>query len=131
MVKLPKKSPQQTDHEDDDPSMDEILQLIHQTIDMRKGERPLVIDVSEQVDYVDYIVIANGLTALHNRAIMDYVIEEMARYDIMPDGLNGYENGEWILADFGVLTVHLFTPALREFYRLEDLWAAGREVEMN
>jgi ribosome-associated protein len=131
MVKLSKTNPGDVALLEQDPSMDEILRIIHDTIDARKGENVLILDVSEQVDYLDYLIIANGLTALHNRAIMDYVIGELARYDIMPDGLNGYENGEWILADFGVMTVHLFTPALREFYRLEELWAAGRVVEMN
>ena len=131
MVKLPKPSSVVAVQDEQDPSMDEILRIIHDTIDLRKGENTIILDVSEQVDYLDYLIIANGLTALHNRAIMDYVIAELARYDIMPDGLNGYENGEWILADFGVMTVHLFTPALREFYRLEELWSAGRAVEMN
>ena len=113
-----------------EPSIKEVLKIIGRTMDGHKGEQLIGLDVSEFVDYLDYIIIGTGQTAIHNRAIVDYVAAELARYDIIPDGLNGYENGEWILVDFGVLTVHLFTPTLREFYRLEDLWSAGREVEL-
>jgi ribosome-associated protein len=46
----------------------------------------------------------------------------------MPDSVNGHSGGQWVLLDYGVLIVHVFLPKLREYYRLEELWAGGKEL---
>jgi ribosome-associated protein len=114
----------------DELSMEDVLKLVHQTIDGRKGENIVILDLTGQVDYLDYLVICSGQTEIHNRAIADAVETELARYDIMADGLHGHRHGDWIVLDYGVLVVHVFLPRLRDFYRLEELWAAGRMVEL-
>ena len=76
------------------------------------------------------MVVCTGQTEIHNRAIADHVVSELDRYDIIPDGLHGHRHGDWILIDFGILVVHIFLPVLRDFYRLEELWADGSEVEL-
>lgn len=42
--------------------------------------------------------------------------------------LEGYEGAEWILADYGDFLVHIFSPKSREYYGLERLWRAAKEV---
>jgi ribosome-associated protein len=116
---------------DDDLTMDGVLRLIRDAIEDKRGEQIRILDMAEQVDYLDYLIICSGQTHTHNRAIADHVAEELARYDIIPDGLHGYPHGDWVLLDYGVLVVHVFLPVLRDFYRLEELWAAGREVELS
>jgi ribosome-associated protein len=44
--------------------------------------------------------------------------------------LEGYTQAEWVLADFGDLLVHVFSPKSREYYDLERLWRAARTVEI-
>jgi ribosome-associated protein len=116
----------------DPPEMDmaDVLRIIHQAIDGKKGEDILILDLTESVDYLDYLVICTGQTEIHNRAITDEVNSALARYDIIPDGLHGHRHGGWILLDYGVLVVHAFLAPLREFYRLDELWAAGKVVEI-
>lgn len=115
---------------DDDLTMDEVLAIVVAAIEDKKGEQPVVLDLENQLDYLDYIIICTGHTDLHTQAIADSVQNALARYAIIPDGLSGYRHGDWILIDYGVLVVHIFLPALRDFYRLEELWSGGRTVEL-
>jgi ribosome-associated protein len=116
--------------DDDQLTLEDILDVIGAAIEDRKGERPVAIDLSGQLDYLDYIVICTGSTELHTKAIADSIQQALSHYDIMPDGLAGYQHGNWILLDYGILIVHVFMPALRDFYRLEELWGAGDVVEL-
>ncbi|MBN2082240.1 ribosome silencing factor [bacterium] len=115
---------------DDDLTMEDVLRIAVTAIEDKKGEDAVVLDISDQLDYIDYIIVCTGQTDLHTKAIADNIKLELSRYDIIPDGLNGYRHGDWILLDYGVLVVHVFLPALRDFYRLEELWAGGRAVEL-
>jgi ribosome-associated protein len=116
---------------DADLEIEDVLALAAGALDEKKGESLLVLDLRGQVDYLDYLVIVTGQTELHNQTLANNVVDTLARYDIMPDGLNGQRSGDWILVDYGVFVVHIFLARLREFYRLEELWAGGREVELD
>jgi ribosome-associated protein len=115
---------------DDELSMDSLLSMIYRALDEKKAERIVILDMTTQVDYLDYLVICTGQTEIHCRALIDHLAGELGRYDIIPDGLHGYAYGDWIVADYGVLVVHAFLSKTRDFYRLEELWAGGREVEL-
>lgn len=41
--------------------------------------------------------------------------------------VEGYNEGSWILLDFGTVIAHVFTPEQRAFYNLERLWSATIE----
>ncbi|MCH7471580.1 ribosome silencing factor [bacterium] len=112
------------------PNLDKMLSIVVKAVDAKKGENIIVLDLSEQVDYLDYLVICSGQTELHNRAIADHISKELASCDIICSGLQGYRYGDWIVLDYSSLVVHIFSPSLREFYRLEELWAAGKEVSI-
>jgi ribosome-associated protein len=114
----------------DDLTMQDVITLVTRAIEDKRGEQTLILDLSGQVDYLDYMIVCCGNTDVHNRAIADAVVEALSAYDIIPDALDGYRFGDWILLDYGVLVVHVFLPALRQFYRLEELWAAGLEVKL-
>ncbi|MEN8581081.1 RsfS/YbeB/iojap family protein, partial [Klebsiella pneumoniae] len=68
--------------------------VIRRAIEDKRGEQILALDLTGQVDYVDYIVLCCGMSDIHNRAIADNVVSELSRYDIMPDGLDGYRFGD-------------------------------------
>jgi ribosome-associated protein len=73
------------------------------------------------VTYTDYFVIASGATARQTRAIADDVQGKL-RQVRRPARVEGEREGDWILLDYLDVVVHVFTPAAREFYRLENLW---------
>jgi len=45
-------------------------------------------------------------------------------------GLEGYQEGWWVVLDYGDLVIHLFQPEAREFYNLERLWSRAPLVEI-
>ena len=115
--------------DDDDLTIDDVLEVIRTALDDKKGQEVVILDVAEHCDYTEYIVVASGLSDTHNRALADNVMAEMARYGIIRDDLQGYRRGDWVLIDYEVFVVHIFLPALREFYQLEELWANGEEIK--
>ena len=48
----------------------------------------------------------------------------------LPLGIEGYNQAEWVLADYGDLLVHIFSPKAREYYSLERLWRSAKTVEI-
>jgi ribosome-associated protein len=48
----------------------------------------------------------------------------------LPLSVEGYTQAEWLLADYGDLLVHVFSPKARQYYDLERLWRSARTVEI-
>ncbi len=115
--------------DDDNLTILDVLEIIRTALEDKKAQDAVIIDVADQCDYMEYIVVASGLSDTHNRALADNVMAELARYGIIRDDLQGYRRGDWVLIDYEVLVVHIFLPELREFYRLEELWASGEEIK--
>src|ERR1051325_7397023 len=113
-----------------EPEIGELLTLVRDAAEDKKADAVLALDLEGVVDYLDYIVVCSGQTDIQNRAIADNIVEALGRYGILPETASGYENGQWILLDYGVLVVHIFLQRLRDYYRLEELWAEGKEVEL-
>jgi len=77
--------------------------------------------MTEAVSYTDFFVLATGATTRQTKAIADGILEGL-RATRRPARTEGEREAEWILLDFIDVVVHVFTPAAREFYRLEVLW---------
>lgn len=81
-----------------------------------------VIDVSKQTTVTDYMVICNGRSSRHVKAIAETVLETMKSHSIPPLGVHGINAGEWALVDFGDFVLHVMQADSRAFYNLEGLW---------
>jgi ribosome-associated protein len=46
----------------------------------------------------------------------------------LPWGTEGEPDSGWVLLDYGDLIVHLFSPEMRDYYNLEELWSGGHIV---
>jgi ribosome-associated protein len=76
-------------------------------------------------------VICTGSNQRQVQAISDEVGLRLKREaGELPISLEGYEQAEWILADYGDLLVHIFSPKSREYYGLERLWRNAATVEI-
>jgi ribosome-associated protein len=87
----------------------------------KKAEDAVVLEMADTVGYTDFFVILTGANARQTRAIADQVLEKL-RPRRRPARVEGEREAEWILLDFLDVVVHVFTPAARDFYRLEALW---------
>ncbi len=109
-------------------SIEEVLRLMVEAARDKLAEDVKVLDVTGVLDYVDYILVAQGQTAIQNRAIADRIIESLKEYDIIISSLQGYRNADWILIDYDNVVVHVLLPDAREFYQLEELLSEGVEM---
>ncbi len=89
-----------------------------------------VLDLTEVTSFTDFFVIASGGNPKQIQTIGDAVGEELARKGRKPISIEGYQNAEWILMDYGDFIVHVFSNTAREFYDLERLWRHARNMEV-
>ncbi len=96
----------------------------------KKGEDISVLDLSSVASFTSLFVICNGLNPRQNQAISDEVEEQLREAGRRPYGLEGYQQAEWILLDYGDFIVHIFSRRAREYYGLERLWKTARQVPL-
>ena len=53
-----------------------------------------------------------------------------AHAGVILNTLEGYDNAEWILLDYGTVVAHVFQPQQRDFYRIEELWADAKRQDI-
>jgi ribosome-associated protein len=81
--------------------------------------------------YTDFFVIVTGTNPRQTSAIYEEVRERLKRDDgVTPHSADGNREGNWIVADYIDVVLHVFTPDARAFYRLEDLWGDVPSVEV-
>lgn len=88
-----------------------------------------VLDLREITSFTDFFVICSGANPRQIQAISEAVGEELAKRGEHPLSVEGFQNAEWVLADYGDYIVHIFSESAREYYDLERLWRHAREVE--
>jgi ribosome-associated protein len=89
----------------------------------RKAHDIVELDMRGVVGYTDWFVICSGNTDRQVRAIHD-AIHEGCKHDhgLLPRRVDGVSQAQWVLMDYLDVVVHIFTPQMRDFYRLEQLW---------
>ena len=80
--------------------------------------------------FADYFIICNGTNPRQIQAISDAVGEELEKEGERAVSIEGYQNAEWILVDYGDFLVHIFSEKSREYYQLERLWRHAKDVEI-
>ena len=101
----------------------DIKQLAIDALEDIKGIEIICIDVSKLTEMMDYMIVASGTSNRHVKALVNNVISEAASVGIKPMGVEGLEEGEWVLVDLTDAVVHVMLPKVREFYDLERLWS--------
>jgi len=87
------------------------------------AEDPLALDVRDVVSFADTFLILTGRSDRHVQAIADAVLAAFDARGEKPLGVEGQNEGRWVLLDFGDLIVHVFQREVREAYALERLWS--------
>lgn len=91
--------------------------------DERKGVDTVVIDVGDVLVVTDLFVITHGNNARQVRSITEGV-EEMVKEagGPSPVRIEGADDRQWVLLDYGPFVVHVFDAERRSLYQLERLW---------
>ena len=83
------------------------------------------IDIRGKASFADLLVIASGTSTRHVKSIADEVVKFAKKAGVLPIGVEGQREAEWVLVDLGDIVVHVMLPRIREFYGLERLWTVG------
>ena len=100
-----------------------------QAADALRGKETLVLDLTEVTPIVDYFVISTGSSGRQMRALADEVRRIMRLTGSRSRGIEGENDANWILHDFGDIVLHVFSPEARKLYDLEHLWADAPRID--
>ena len=107
------------------PPIEKLLETVHAAVEELKAKDVVEINVRGKSSVTDFMVIASGTSSRHVKSIADEVVKFAKRLDVMPLGVEGELEAEWVLVDLGDVVVHVMLPRIREFYALERLWTVG------
>lgn len=96
----------------------------------RKAEAPVVLEMRELTSYADAFVILTGRSDRQVRAIAQSIIEMLKAEGDPPLGVEGLDDGNWVLIDCNDTIVHVFDPETRAQYDLERLWRDAPRVDL-
>jgi ribosome silencing factor RsfS/YbeB/iojap len=99
-----------------------IVDLVVAALEDMKAQNVTVLDVRGLTDVTDVVVIASGTSDRHVKSLAGNVYEKAKAGGFRPIGMEGEQEGEWVLVDLQDAIVHVMLPRVREFYGLEKLW---------
>lgn len=103
-------------------NLKELTQILVNALDDMKALDIQVIDVSDISSFTDNLIIASGRSDRQVKALAEKIIETAKNNGVVPLGVEGKEQGEWVLVDMGDVIAHLMHPTARAYYQLEKLW---------
>ena len=91
----------------------------------------VILDMRPVCAYTDFFVICSGGNPRQTKSIVDevrYVLKQDAE-PTLPNSVEGEREGDWIVADYLDVVLHVFTPETRKYYGLEELWDDVPSIE--
>lgn len=106
----------------------DLARLVAQAAYDSKAENLTILDLRQYSNFTDFFVIASGRSDRQVQGIADNIEEALKEAGIRPLSKEGYEQGHWILIDFGSVVAHVFYEETRGFYGLEKFWGDAPRV---
>ena len=101
----------------------ELKDYIVNQLEELKIDDIIVIDTSKTSSIADSIIIGSGRSGKHIESSMEILKTNVKKNELYNGGMiSGVANDGWIIYDLGDIIVHLFVPAVRDIYKLEELF---------
>lgn len=110
-------------------SIEEVKSKVIGLLDENKAKDISSIDLKNKTDIADYMIITSSISPRHSVALSDKVAKMLKENSVHIYGIEGKENGSWVLIDASDIIIHIFTQEVRELYQLEDMWSIPRLVK--
>jgi len=94
----------------------------------KKARELSILDVRALTSFADYFVIASGRSARQVQAIAEHAMTSLKKEGLLPLGVEGLKENQWVLLDYGDVVIHVFYDPIREFYDLDGLWGDAGQV---
>ena len=106
----------------DKHSAKDLLNYIKKTLDQNKAANITEIKVDQSFSEFEKILIASGSSNRQVIALAEKVQEGVKGLFRINCKVEGKENADWVLLDFGAVIVHIFKPEVSEYYQIEKMW---------
>lgn len=108
-----------------------LIETIVQAIQDKKGKSVVSLDLSGMDGAIcSHFVVCNADSTTQVAALADAVEEAVyLRFKESPWRVEGKQMGLWVAMDYIDVVVHIFQTELRDYYKLEELWADAPMVE--
>lgn len=106
----------------------ELARSIVEILDEHKGEDIVLLDLHGVCGFSDYFVVCTAVSERTLRSLAEAVGRGLKSRRVLPRGQEGRASSGWVLLDYGDVIAHLFSKPVREYYRLEDVWRAGKVI---
>ena len=103
--------------------------LVVDALEDVKAQDIRVFDTTHLTSMFDRIAIASGTSNRQTKALASSVRDSVKGAGGRVLSMEGEGTGEWVLVDLGDLVVHIMQPAIRAYYRLEELWGE-KEIKL-
>ena len=110
------------------PSL-ETIDLVKEAIKFAIDQKALDVrglDLMGKSDIADYFILASGTSNRHVSSIVDKIKRGLKNIGEAPIRINGEENAEWVLMDYGDFMVHVFYEPSRQYYDFDSLWSNAK-----
>ena len=101
---------------------EELKDFLADKADDMKAESIVTIDVEGKSSVTDYMIVCTGTSKRHVASIAQHVSDEVRKAGMQPLGMDGQQEGEWVVLDMGTSMLHVMQEEHRELYQLEKLW---------
>ena len=102
---------------------EKLRDLVVDALQDMKGLEIHALDVRGMTAITDFMVIASGTSDRHVKSLARNVLDQARAAGIKPMGVEGEQEGEWVLVDLRDVVAHIMRPQVRDFYNLEKLWS--------
>jgi len=96
----------------------------------KQAQDVVLLDLSKISSICDYFVVCHGESDTQVKAIVDAIDVGLKEEGARSWHIEGREARNWVLIDYVDVVVHVFQSEVREYYRLEDLWADAPREEL-
>jgi ribosome-associated protein len=103
--------------------------LCMKIIKERKAIDPVLFEVGKLNSITDFFLVASGNSSRQVQAISRHITQRMREEGFKPYGVEGVQEGHWVLMDYGDVVIHIFYQPVRAFYDLEGLWVEAPRIE--
>lgn len=103
-------------------TLEKLQRVVINALEDIKGQNIAVFDSQPLTSLFDRVVIVSGTSNRQTKALAKHLHDKVKQAGGDVFGAEGEESGEWVLVDLGDIVVHIMQPAIREYYRLEEIW---------
>lgn len=96
--------------------------LVVDALEDVKAQDIVLFDTTHLTSLFDSLAVASGTSNRQTKALAASVRDKVKEAGGQVIGVEGQDTGEWVLVDLGDMIVHIMQPAIRAYYRLEEIW---------